>query len=163
MVACYKLITQRIQLLIKELSWSQKKLAEVSKISTTTISRWKQTGAAPPEEKSIDAIVRATGCSKTWLTNGTGEMFDTKLATSEPSTAYAQAQPESKEQVFKQQAVARMAILLDWIKDEYGTNAIAIEKAFHKLEEGCPDFRAWKNEKMFGDETKEKKKTGTDN
>jgi len=65
---------QRIQLLIKHLDWTQKRLADTADIDEATISRWAKSGKVPTR-KSLTKIANATGCSVEWLKSCQGEMM----------------------------------------------------------------------------------------
>lgn len=74
----------------------------------------------------------------------------------------AKKERQSEEEAFRQRASGRLSLFIDWIKDEFGTDAISIEQGFLALESGCEEFQQWK-EKQLKKRTKEKNKTGTDN
>lgn len=74
----------------------------------------------------------------------------------------AKQEQKSAEESFRHQANARLAIFIDWIKEEFGTDTIAIEQGFHALESGCEEFTTWKNSKLKA-RGKENNQTGTDN
>ena len=57
---------ERLQIVIREKKWSQKKLAEEAGLSTRTISRWMQE-QTKPEWDSINQIADATGYNANWL------------------------------------------------------------------------------------------------
>ena len=66
--------SQRLDDLLKTLSWTKAELANKCGISRNTVRRWKSQGRIP-NSRSLDRIVLATGVSRNWLASGAGRMF----------------------------------------------------------------------------------------
>ena len=66
--------SQRLDALLKTLSWTKAELANECGISRSTVRRWLSQGRIP-NSRSLDRIVLATGVSKDWLASGSGRMF----------------------------------------------------------------------------------------
>lgn len=58
--------SEKLQILLKEKKWTQKKLAEESDLSAMTISRWMKK-KTKPEWDSLNHIAEATGYNVDWL------------------------------------------------------------------------------------------------
>jgi len=66
--------SQRLDDLLKTLSWTHAELATKCGISRSTVLRWQSQGRIP-NSRSLDRIVLATGVSRDWLASGAGRMF----------------------------------------------------------------------------------------
>ena len=66
--------SQRLDDLLKTLSWTHAELANKCGISRSTVRRW-QTQGRIPNSRSLDRIILATGVSRNWLASGAGRMF----------------------------------------------------------------------------------------
>lgn len=62
----------RIDQLLKDLGWSQRRLAKEAGLTTAAISRYASGDRETPDVKAMDKIAKATGYSLEWLTFGRG-------------------------------------------------------------------------------------------
>lgn len=152
---------QRLEIVLEELGWSKKKLAQESGLSSTSISRWKNPNSQPPSKASISLISKATGFTEEWLETGEGmkretDVFD--LVSLDPYT--------TNEDEVRQVRMYRKLAHMD--ADTLGE----IQTWLNDMERLRPGFTGWfrlefQNRFPEFDEWKEKitknRKNGTDN
>lgn len=171
---------ERINTVLKSENISEEQLITKANLDLTdskNCKNWHFIGDNPSLE-NILKICTTFNYNEEWLWNNKGKPKKTCQSTNNdmsksyqppPGDAIALELGESstqlgaQQQEFRDQVRARLNIFAQWIEEEYGTTTMDIEAGFNLLETGCPNFKEWKNRKIYEKiAAKEKKQTGTD-